>query len=156
MDILKEIEEDKKERDECIWRLRNAFAPRKKKLRTLTEVREILKQELSSIRVYYINYNNKAELQYIDSDKFYSAFVVRIYFPKHNLCVCCSRLFASSLYYTNNILNSSFSEKEIRFKYYSTKTKRICRGPIIMILMCDPKSLLLQNNKNLEEFLKNK
>ena len=147
-----DIEVDKKQRDKHIKRIKN-YLDKKHKPKALKYIRYFLEAELSCRFLYEINLAGKLRALYCDNFKHYSPFTIRLYFPKKNLCICCSQDYAESISIVSAILSKNYEEEAISFRYYNEYINKICHSGKLIILMIEPNAIILNNGKDLETFL---
>jgi len=149
--LLENIKKDIDKRERC--RIRIDKYLNTKRIKPLSTIMAYLKNELSIHKSYFITWDGKSQ-EYFSEENYYSRFTVHFCFPKDNIRVICSERFAGRLYYSKHLLNGDFKEKYITFRFYHKKAKTICNGPRIIISMATLDSIICNNGKNLEEFLK--
>jgi hypothetical protein len=141
---------NKTERDKCISRIQT-FVKRNKKghLRTKLEVIDYLDEVLSCSTKYHLTFHNTIKRIYgwRDYSRLFTNFMVIIYFPYYSNALICSRATAQDIPYVLSILNNSFKEKPITFKYCITG--QMFDSPQIIISLADPNSIPLENGKML-------
>jgi hypothetical protein len=126
-------------------------------IKTVKEIDNYLLKELSSYEIQYIDYFNNWNRQWpIENLSNYSKYLVRIYFPKENLCIICSQSYAYDIPVVKNILEENFKEKAISFRYFDPELKKIMDGPIIIILLkTETSSIILEDGKSIKEHCQN-
>ena len=78
-------------------------------IKSLKEIDNYLLKELSSYEIQYVDYFNNWHSQWpIKNLDNYSKYLVRIYFPKENLCIICSQSYAYDIPVVKNILENNF------------------------------------------------
>ena len=126
-------------------------------IKSLKEIDDYLLKELSPFEVQYVDYFNNWHSQWpIKNLDNYSKYLVRIYFPKENLCIICSQSYAYDIPVVKNILENNFKEKAINFKYFDYNSKTIMDGPVIIILLHTlTSSIILEDGKSIKEMCQN-
>jgi len=138
------------ERDKCISRI-EAFVKRNKKghLRTKLEVIDYLDEVLSCHLKYHRTFHNTIKRIYGESgfSRLFTNFMVIIYFPYYGNALICSRATAEDIPYLETILNNTFKEKPITFKYCISG--QIFDSPQIIISMANPNTIPLEDGEML-------
>ena len=126
-------------------------------IKSLKEVDNFLLKELSPYEIQYVDYFNNWHSQWpIKNLDNYSKYLVRIYFPKENLCIICSQSYAYDIPVVKNILENNFKEKSINFRYFDYNSKTIMDGPILAVLLeTTTSSIILDNGKSIKEMCQN-
>ena len=126
-------------------------------IKTLQEIDNYFLKELSPYEIQYVDYFNKWHSQWaINNLSNYSKYLVRIYFPKENLCVICSQSYAYDIPVVKNVLENNFKEKAIKFKYFDYNSNTIMDGPIIVVLLNTiTSSIILEGGKSIKEMCQN-
>jgi len=126
-------------------------------IKTLQEIDNYFLKELSPYETQYVDYFNKWHSQWaINNLSNYSKYLVRIYFPKENLCVICSQSYAYDIPVVKNVLENNFKEKAIHFKYFDYNSNTIMDGPIIVVLLNTiTSSIILEDGKSIKEMCQN-
>jgi len=147
------IKKDKEKCDTCRRRIDNYL--NKSSIKSLSNIQHYLRIELSLHQTYFITWDGKLKNVYRAMiPEYYSRFTVHLCFPKDNIRIICPERYAERLYYSQHLLTGDFKEKCIKFRFYDNETKTICNGPQIIISMAELPSIICDNGKNLEEFLK--
>ena len=148
-----DIDDEKKKRDKHIKRIKKYLDTRNRP-KTLDHIKAFLAAELSCRFIYQINLEGQLVKMYTDPAINYSPFTIRLYFPKKNLCICCSQDFAERhISIIPAILSQNYEETTIEFRYYDKYLKKVCISGKLLILMIEPKSIMLNNGKDLETFI---
>lgn len=121
------------------------------KSHTLKTIKTFLQYELCAINRFYLNYKGKiCKLYSSDEEKFYGKYFVRCYFPRENVCLILSVLDAESFPVVSPILSGKYKEKGIRVNIYIPEIKKVCCGPLIVILDTVMESIVLDDGKTLK------
>ena len=151
--LLEIIKRDQEKCEKCHKRINNYL--NKFPVKSLSNIQNYLRTELSIHQTYFITWDSKIKNIYrIILPEYYTRFTVHFCFPKDNIRVICSERYAEKLYYSQHLLKGDFKEKCIKFRFYNEEVKTICNGPQIIISMAELPSIICDNGKNLEEFLK--
>lgn len=122
--------------------------------KTLEEIKRFLDLYLGCLHQYQIDSEGVGRKIYGNKDKFYNQFIVRLYFPLQNICVCCSMDFARSHPVIKNHLDGPYKEVAASFIYYDPTLRIKCPGCQLVVLTVPPKSIILEDGKNLAQLLK--
>ena len=118
---------------------------------TLKAIRTFLQYELCAIHRFYLNYEGKmCKLYSSDDTKFYGKYFVRCYFPREGACLILSELDANSFPVVSSILSGKYKEKGIRINIYVPEIKKVCCGPLIVVLDTVMESIVFEDGETLK------
>ena len=134
----------------------NFLEPKGNKYKTLEKVDLFLNMTLGNRYSYKWTFVNKIKPYYTSvTYEIYLNNFVLVYFPDDGIRIDMSRNNAKKIVPIKAVLEGSFKEKAINFKYYNKKIGQVMDGPTIIIINLPLESLLLDNDKSILSLFEN-
>ena len=128
----------------------NFLEPKGNKYKTLEKVNLFLNMTLGNRYSYKWTFDNKIKPYY--TTEIYEIYLnnfVLVYFPNDCIRIDMSRNNAKKIVPFKAILEGSYKEKAINFKYYNKKLNQVMDGPTIIVINLPLESLLLDNDNSI-------